>query len=76
MKTLALLAALAATDARLDEGLVKVEADLTHPLHAATFLRVGLKPKQAPAPRSEKPDWTLSDKNRPRPAPCAAQSGG
>ena len=41
----------------------KHEGDPTYPLHAATFLRVGLKPKQAPAPRSEKPDWTLSDKS-------------
>ena len=39
------------------------EGDPAYPLHAATFLRVGLKPKQAPAPRSEKPDWTLSDKS-------------
>ncbi len=56
------LAALGATDARLDEGLVKGEADPTHPLHAATFLRVGLQPKEPKAPRSEKPDWTLSDR--------------
>ena len=56
------LAALGAADARLDEGLVKGEADPTHPLHAATFLRVGLQPKEAKAPRSEKPDWTLSDR--------------
>ncbi|GBL43939.1 hypothetical protein LBMAG55_15570 [Verrucomicrobiota bacterium] len=56
------LEALGATDARLDEGLVKGEADPTHPLHAATFLRVGLQPKEPKAPRSEKPDWTLSDR--------------
>ena len=41
----------------------KHEGDPTYPLHAATFLRVGLKPKKVPAPRSEKPDWTLSDKS-------------
>jgi hypothetical protein len=41
----------------------KHEEDPTYPLHAATFLRVGLKPRQAPAPRSEKPDWTLSDQS-------------
>jgi hypothetical protein len=57
------LTSLGAAEAKLDEGLVKGEADPTHPLHAATFLRVGLKPKQAPAPRSEMPDWTLSDKS-------------
>ena len=56
------LAALGATDAKLDQGLVRGEADPTHPLHAATFLRVGLQPKEAKAPRSEKPDWTLSDR--------------
>ncbi|MGA0029272.1 MAG: DUF1549 domain-containing protein [Opitutales bacterium] len=55
------IAALGAADARLDEGLVKGEADPTHPLHASTFLRVGLHPKEAPAARSQKPDWTLSD---------------
>ena len=55
------IAALGAADARLDEGLVKGEADPTHPLHASTFLRVGLRPKEAPAARSLKPDWTLSD---------------
>jgi hypothetical protein len=55
------IAALGAADARLDEGLIKGEADPTHPLHASTFLRVGLKPKEAPAACSQKPDWTLSD---------------
>jgi hypothetical protein len=55
------IAALGAADARLDEGLIKGEADPTHPLHASTFLRVGLRPKEAPAARSQKPDWTLSD---------------
>jgi hypothetical protein len=55
------IAALGAADARLDEGLIKGEADPTHPLHASTFLRVGLRPKEAPASRSQKPDWTLSD---------------
>lgn len=37
------------------------EEDPTYPLHAATFLRVGLKPKPAPSPRSAQPDWTLGD---------------
>jgi hypothetical protein len=55
------IAALGAADARLDEGLIKGEADPTHPLHASTFLRVGLRPKDTPAVRSQKPDWTLSD---------------
>jgi hypothetical protein len=55
------IAALGAADARLDEGLIKGEADPTHPLHASTFLRVGLRPKEAPAAHSQKPDWTLSD---------------
>jgi hypothetical protein len=55
------IAALGTSDARLDEGLIKGEADPTHPLHASTFLRVGLKPKEAKSPRSEKPEWTLSD---------------
>jgi hypothetical protein len=55
------IAALGASDARLDKGLIKGEADPTHPLHASTFLRVGLRPKDAKAPRSEKPDWSLSD---------------
>ena len=55
------IAALGAADATLDEGLIKGEADPTHPLHASTFLRVGMKPKEAKAPHSEKPDWTLSD---------------
>jgi hypothetical protein len=55
------IAALGAADAKLDEGLIKGEADPTHPLHASTFLRVGLKPKEAKSPRSEKPEWTLSD---------------
>ncbi|MFM9148052.1 MAG: LamG domain-containing protein, partial [Verrucomicrobiota bacterium] len=39
------------------------EEDPTYPLHAATFLRAGLKPKPAPSPRSEKPDWTLGDQS-------------
>ncbi|MFM9017369.1 MAG: LamG-like jellyroll fold domain-containing protein, partial [Verrucomicrobiota bacterium] len=39
------------------------EDDATYRLHAATFLRVGLKPKPAPSPRSEKPDWTLGDQS-------------
>ncbi|MFZ9437142.1 MAG: DUF1553 domain-containing protein [Opitutales bacterium] len=55
------IAALGAADARLDEGLIKGEADPTHPLHASTFLRVGLRPKDTPAARNQKPDWTLSD---------------
>jgi hypothetical protein len=55
------IAALGTSDARLDEGLIKGEADPTHPLHASTFLRVGLRPKEEPAARSQKPDWTLSD---------------
>jgi cytochrome c553 len=55
------IAALGAADAKLDEGLIKGKADPTHPLYASTFLRVGLKPKEAKSPRSEKPDWTLSD---------------
>jgi hypothetical protein len=56
------LVALKSADGKLAESF-KSEEDPTYPLHAATFLRVGLKPKQAPAPRSEKPDWTLSDKS-------------
>jgi hypothetical protein len=55
------IAALGTSDARLDEGLIKGEADPTHPLHASTFLRVGLRPKDTPAARNQKPDWTLSD---------------
>lgn len=47
-------------DGRLIESF-KHEQDPAYPLHAATFLRVGLKPKPAPSPRTEKPDWTLSD---------------
>ncbi|MFM7240892.1 MAG: DUF1549 domain-containing protein, partial [Opitutia bacterium] len=39
------------------------EEDPTYPLHTATFLRVGLPPKEAKAPRNEKPDWTLSDRS-------------
>jgi hypothetical protein len=39
----------------------KSEEDPTYPLHASTFLRVGLRPKDAKAPRTEKPDWTLGD---------------
>jgi len=50
------------SNGRLAESF-KHEADPTYPLHAATFLRVGLKPKPAKAPRSEKPDWTLSDQS-------------
>ncbi|MFM2211786.1 MAG: hypothetical protein RL639_980 [Verrucomicrobiota bacterium] len=56
------LVALKSADGKLAESS-KNEEDPTYPLHAATFLRVGLKPKQAPAPRSEKPDWTLSDQS-------------
>ncbi len=54
------LATLKSADGKLVESF-KHEEDPTYPLHAATFLRVGLHPKQPPAPRSEKPDWTLSD---------------
>ncbi len=54
------LAALKAADGKLAESF-KHEEDPTYPLHAATFLRVGLRPKEAPAPRSAKSDWTLSD---------------
>jgi hypothetical protein len=56
------LAALKSADGELAESF-KSEADPTYPLHASTFLRVGLKPKPAAAPRNEKPDWTLSDKS-------------
>jgi hypothetical protein len=54
------LATLKSADGKLVESF-KHEEDPTYPLHAATFLRVGLRPKQPPSPRSEKPDWTLSD---------------
>lgn len=54
------LAALKYSDEKLAEGLIKGEADPTHPLHASTFLRGGLSPKPAPTPRAEKPDWDLS----------------
>ncbi|MEY3392221.1 MAG: hypothetical protein RLZZ322_1070, partial [Verrucomicrobiota bacterium] len=50
------------SNGRLAESF-KHEEDPTYPLHAATFLRVGLKPKPAKATRSEKPDWTLSDQS-------------
>jgi hypothetical protein len=50
------------SNGRLAESF-KHEEDPTYPLHAATFQRVGLKPKPAKAPRSEKPDWTLSDQS-------------
>jgi hypothetical protein len=56
------IAAFNATDGKLGESF-KSEQDPTYPLHASTFLRVGLKPKEAKAPRSEKPDWTLNDSN-------------
>ena len=54
------LAAIKSSDGKLAESS-KNEEDPTHPLHASTFLRVGLQPKKAKDPRSEKPDWTLSD---------------
>jgi hypothetical protein len=54
------IAAFNAADGKLGESF-KSEEDPTYPLHASTFLRVGLKPKEAKAPRSEKPDWTLND---------------
>jgi hypothetical protein len=54
------LVALKSADGKLAESF-KSEEDPTYPLHASTFLRVGLKPKQAAAPRNKKPDWTLSD---------------
>jgi hypothetical protein len=54
------LAALKSADGKLADSF-KHEEDPTYPLHAAAFLRVGLRPKQPPAPRSDKPDWTLSD---------------
>ena len=50
------------SNGRLAESF-KHEEDPTYPLHAPSFIRVGLKPKPAPAPRSEKPDWTLSDQS-------------
>ncbi len=56
------LAAIKSSDGKLDESS-KSEEDPTHPLHASTFLRVGLQPKKAKDPRSEKPDWTLSDRS-------------
>jgi len=56
------LVALKSADGKLAESF-KSEADPTYPLHASTFLRVGLKPKPTAAPRNEKPDWTLSDKS-------------
>ena len=54
------LAALKLADGKLAESF-KHEEDPTYPLHASTFLRVGLKPKEAKAPSSVKADWSLSD---------------
>ena len=54
------LAALKSADGKLAESF-KSEEDPTYPLHAATFLRVGLKPKEAKAPSSVKADWSLND---------------
>ena len=55
------LAQIERSDGKLGESF-KSEEDPTYPLHASTFLRVGLKPKEAKAPRSEKPDWALNDR--------------
>ena len=54
------LEALKSADGKLAESF-KHEEDPTYPLHAAAFLRVGLKPKEAKAPSSVKADWSLSD---------------
>ena len=54
------LAVLKSVDGKLAESF-KHEEDPTYPLHASTFLRVGLKPKEAKAPSSVKADWSLSD---------------
>jgi len=54
------LAALKATDGKLEESF-KHEADPTYPLHAATFARVGLKPKEAQTPWNGQSDWTLNE---------------
>jgi hypothetical protein len=54
------LAALKSADGKLAESF-KHEEDPTYPLHASTFLRVGLKPKEAKAPSSVKADWSLND---------------
>ena len=54
------LAALKLADGKLAESF-KHEEDPTYPLHASTFLRVGLKPKEAKASSSVKADWSLSD---------------
>lgn len=53
------LTSLKSSDAKLSEGLIKGETDPTHPLHASTFLRVGLHPMEAKAPVARKPDWDL-----------------
>jgi hypothetical protein len=55
------LAQIERSDGKLGESF-KSEEDPTYPLHASTFLRVGLKPKEAKAPLSEKPDWALNDR--------------
>ena len=54
------LDALKASEGKLAESF-KHEEDPSYPLHASTFLRVGLKPKEAKAPWSGQPDWMLSD---------------
>jgi hypothetical protein len=54
------LAALKSADGKVAESF-KHEEDPTYPLHASTFLRVGLKPKEAKAPSSVKADWSLND---------------
>ena len=54
------LEALKSADGKLAESF-KHEEDPTYPLHAAAFLRVGLKPKEAKVPSSVKADWSLSD---------------
>ncbi|NDB06826.1 MAG: DUF1553 domain-containing protein, partial [Acidimicrobiia bacterium] len=57
---LAKLDALKTSEGKLAESF-KHEEDPSYPLHASTFLRVGLKPKEAKAPWSGQPDWTLND---------------
>ena len=53
------LAAIKQTSDKLITGLGP-EEDPTNPLHAATFTRVGLRPKTTPEPRQDQPDWNLA----------------
>lgn len=66
------LAALKQALGKITKGLGP-EEDSTNPLHAATFTRVGLRPKATPDPRQAEPDLNLAS---PQSAPWNRHGNG